>query len=78
MEIARAYLERARKHMKKWADGRRRDLKFEVGDLVLVKLVAEQVRFLRNRDRRLVRKYEGPLSVVAKVGNNAYRIELPS
>ncbi|KAK8646204.1 hypothetical protein V6N13_119998 [Hibiscus sabdariffa] len=61
IEIARAYLEKAAEHMKKWADCGRRDQQFEVGDLVMVKLMAEQLRFLRNRDRRLVRKYEDPV-----------------
>ncbi|KAK8658466.1 hypothetical protein V6N13_036672 [Hibiscus sabdariffa] len=52
IEIARAYLEKAAKRMKKWADRGRREQQFEVGDLVMVKLMAEQLRFLRNRDRR--------------------------
>ncbi|GMI94555.1 hypothetical protein HRI_003124800 [Hibiscus trionum] len=64
--------------MKKWADRGRRDQNFKVGDLVLVKLMAEQLRFLWNRDRRLVRKYEGPLPIVAKVGNSSYRIKPPT
>ncbi|GMI86957.1 hypothetical protein HRI_002365000 [Hibiscus trionum] len=64
--------------MKKWADHGRRDQRFKVGHLVFVKLMVEQLRFLRNRDRRLVRKFEGPLQIVAKVGNNSYKIKLPS
>ncbi|KAK8702736.1 hypothetical protein V6N13_021077 [Hibiscus sabdariffa] len=78
IEITRAYLEKAAKHMKKWADHGRRDQQFEVGDLVLVKLMAEQLKFLRNRDHRLVRKYEGPVPIVAKVGNNSYKIKPPT
>ncbi|KAK8663978.1 hypothetical protein V6N13_083783 [Hibiscus sabdariffa] len=78
IEIARAYLEKAAKRMKKWADRGRREQQFEVGDLVMVKLMAEQLRFLRNKDRRLVRKYEGPIPVVAKVGNNSYKIKPPT
>ena len=63
--------------MKKWADRNRRALNFNVGDKVLVKLVPEQLRFLRKQDRRLVRKYEGPVKILAKVGNASYKIELP-
>ena len=36
--IARAYLEKASKRMKKWADKKRRPREFQVGDLVLVKM----------------------------------------
>ncbi|XP_039015947.1 uncharacterized protein LOC120146474 [Hibiscus syriacus] len=78
MEIAKAYLKKAAKRMKKCADRNRRDLHFQVGDLVLVKLMPEQLRFLRQRDRRLVRKYEGPVSIVAKVGNASYKVDPPT
>ncbi|WCJ29455.1 hypothetical protein M5689_011090 [Euphorbia peplus] len=44
----------------------------------MVKLLPEQLRFLRNRDRRLVRKYEGPIAVLAKVGPVSYKLDLPS
>ncbi|GMI71025.1 hypothetical protein HRI_000771800 [Hibiscus trionum] len=64
--------------MKKWANRGQRDQQFKVGDLLLAKLMAEQLRFLRNRDRQLVRKYERPLQIVAKVGNNSYKIKPPS
>ncbi|XP_022760023.1 uncharacterized protein LOC111306411 [Durio zibethinus] len=33
--------------------------------------------FLRKRDRRLVRKYEGPVRVLSKVGNASYKIDPP-
>ena len=74
MEIARAYLEKASKRMKKWADKGRRDLEFKVGDLVLVKLMPEQFRSLKSKDNRFVRKYWGPVPVIAKVGKVAYKI----
>ncbi|KAE8689279.1 Ankyrin repeat family protein, putative isoform 2 [Hibiscus syriacus] len=32
----------------------------------------------RSRDRRLVRKYEGPVSIVAKVGNASYKVDPPT
>ncbi|OMP06734.1 hypothetical protein COLO4_07941 [Corchorus olitorius] len=77
-EIARAYLKKASKWMMRWADKDRRPQQFQVGDLVLVKLVPEQLRFLRKRDRRLVRKYEGRVKIIARVGNTFDKIEPPS
>ena len=76
-EIARAYLEKASKRMKKWADKGRRAQQFKVGDLVLVRLVPEQTRFLRKQDRRLVRKYEGPVKILDRVGQASYKIDPP-
>ncbi|KAJ7968029.1 Retrotransposon protein, putative, Ty3-gypsy subclass [Quillaja saponaria] len=77
IDIARAYLEKASKRMKKWADKGRRQLEFQVGDLVLVKLTKEQLKGLRRQDHKLIRKYEGPLPIVSKVGKVAYKIDLP-
>ncbi|KAA0053382.1 reverse transcriptase [Cucumis melo var. makuwa] len=64
--IARAYLEKASKRMKKWADKKRRPLEFRAGDQVLIKLRPEQVGFRGRKDQRLIRKYEGPVEVLKK------------
>ncbi|KAJ7961417.1 Retrotransposon protein, putative, Ty3-gypsy subclass [Quillaja saponaria] len=77
IDIARAYLEKASKRMKKWADKGRRQLEFQVGDLVLVKLTKEKLKGLRGQDHKLILKYEGPLPIVSKVGKVAYKIDLP-
>lgn len=77
-EIARAYLEKASNRMKKWADHNRRPVEFEVGDLVMVKILPEQLRFLRNRDKRLLRKYEGPIRIIKRIGKNAYKVDPPT
>ena len=77
VDVARAYLEKASRRMKKWADQGRRPLEFKVGDMVMVKITAEQFRSLRSQDGRLVRRYEGPLPVVAKVGRTSYKVEPP-
>ena len=74
-DLARACLHKAGKRTKKWADTKRRDVNFQVGDLVLAKLTG----ILRNPTvhKGLVRRYEGPFKVVKRVGTMAYRIELP-
>jgi len=77
-DIARAYLEKASKHMKKWADKKRRPLEFRAGDQVLIKLRPEQIRFRSRKDQRLVRKYEGPVEVLKKIGATSYRVALPA
>ena len=49
-EIARAYLERVLKRMKKWADQGRRLLEFQPGDKVLIKLRTNQLRYQGDKD----------------------------
>ncbi|KAK8716654.1 hypothetical protein V6N13_043959 [Hibiscus sabdariffa] len=75
-DLARACLHKAGKRTKKWADKKRRDMNFQVGDLVLAKLTG----ILRNPTvhKGLVRKYEGPFIVVKRVGTMAYRLKLSS
>ncbi|KAE8729294.1 40S ribosomal protein S14 [Hibiscus syriacus] len=55
-DLARACLRKAEKRTKKWDNRKRRDLNFEVGDLVLAKLA----NILRHADvhKELVRRYE--------------------
>ncbi|TYK01362.1 reverse transcriptase [Cucumis melo var. makuwa] len=77
-DIARAYLEKASKRLKKWVDKKRWPLEFRAGDQVLIKLRPEQVKFRGPKDQRLVRKYEGPVEVLKKVGNTSYRVVLPT
>ncbi|TYK15559.1 reverse transcriptase [Cucumis melo var. makuwa] len=49
-DIPRAYLEKASKRMKKWADKKRRPLEFRAGDQVLIKLQPEQISQKEDKD----------------------------
>ncbi|RVX07570.1 hypothetical protein CK203_025212 [Vitis vinifera] len=59
-DIARSYLDKAAKKMKKWADKKRRHTEYKVEDMVLVKLLPQQFKSLRPVHKGLVRRYEGP------------------
>lgn len=74
----RAYLEKASKHMKKWANKKRHPFEFRVGDQVLIKLRLEQIWFWSCKDQRLIRKYEGSVEVFKKIENALYRVVLPA
>jgi hypothetical protein len=76
-DVARSYLDKATKKMKKWADKKRRHVEYQVGDLVLVKLLPQQFKSLRKVHKGLVRRYEGPFPIIKKVGKVSYQVQLP-
>nr|GMC90413.1 Transposon Tf2-11 polyprotein [Ipomoea batatas] len=75
-DLACQYLEKARKRMKKWADEKRRPQEYIVGDLALIKFIPQQFKAFRGLHNMLVRKYEGPFPIVAKVRKVSYRLDL--
>ncbi|KAH9722467.1 Endonuclease [Citrus sinensis] len=76
-DITRAYLDKAARKMKKWADTRRRHVEYNEGDQVIIKLLPQQFKTLRKVHKGLVRRYEGPFRVVRRVGNVSYQLQLP-
>ncbi|KAK3009255.1 hypothetical protein RJ639_014121 [Escallonia herrerae] len=75
--VARSYLDKAGRKMKKWADKRRRPKEYNLGDMVMLKLLLQQFKSFKKVHKGLIRKYEGPFPMVAKVGKASYRLELP-
>lgn len=64
--------------MKQLADRHRSERGFEIGDLVYVKLQAyRQVSVSFKPNAKLSPKYFGPYKVLDKVGEVAYKLELP-
>ncbi|KAK3010650.1 hypothetical protein RJ639_011815 [Escallonia herrerae] len=77
IDLAHPYLEKAARRIKKHADKNRRSQEFNVGDRVMVKLLPQDRKFLRGRDSHLLQKYEGPLTIVKKIGKMAYKVDPP-
>lgn len=78
MDLARAQLEKAQRRMKKWADAKRRKQEYSIGDKVLIKILPHQFKAFRGVHKGLIRKYEGPFSIIARVGKVSYRLNLPN
>ena len=78
-EKAKDSLAKATRRMKKYADQGRRPLEFRVGDRVRLKLTPQVWKKLHRKDvhKGLISRYDGPFEVIQKVGNVAYRLNLP-
>ncbi|KAJ9561559.1 hypothetical protein OSB04_006719 [Centaurea solstitialis] len=77
IEMIRERLRTAQSRQKSYADRRRSDLEFQVGDKVLLK-VSPWKGVIRFRKRgKLGPRFIGPFKVIARVGKVAYRLELP-
>ena len=78
VQLIRQRMRAAQDRQKSYADTRRRDLQFEVGDMVFLK-VAPWRGVIRFRQRgKLAPRYIGPYRVLERVGPVAYRLELPA
>nr|GEW68205.1 putative reverse transcriptase domain-containing protein [Tanacetum cinerariifolium] len=70
-------IQAAQDRQKSYADRKRKPMEFEVGDRVMLKVSPWKgvVRFIKCG--KLNPRYIGPFKVLAKVGDVAYRLELP-
>ncbi|KAJ9517266.1 hypothetical protein QJQ45_009121 [Haematococcus lacustris] len=66
----------AQDRQQRYANKRRRDVTFSVGDSVL--LSTKNLRNAPGRARKFLPRYVGPFKVTGKLGEAAYRLELPS
>ncbi|KAI9156272.1 hypothetical protein LWI28_003427 [Acer negundo] len=72
-------LEKAQGRMKKYYDQGRRDVSFELGDFVYLKLQLYRHKSLNKKfDVKLSQRYYGPFKVLERIGEVAYKLELPS
>lgn len=75
----RLNLSRAQERMKNYVDQHRREVTFEVGDYVYLKLQPyRQTTVAFRSSLKLSPRYFGPYEVINKVGPVAYRLALPS
>jgi hypothetical protein len=77
VKLIRERLKIAQDRQKSYADKRRRDLEFEVGDRVFIRVSPWKgvVRF--KGKKKLAPRYIGPYEVTGRVGATAYRLALP-
>jgi hypothetical protein len=74
----KSQLLKAQQVMKSQADKKRRDWKFEIGDLVMVKLQpCRQHSAALRKNYKLSMRYFRPFSILERIGAVAYKLELP-
>jgi hypothetical protein len=66
----------AKQRQKTFADHRRREVEYEVGDKVLLDTKFLSICFTGSS--KLLPRFVGPFAILAKIGSVAYRLELPS
>jgi hypothetical protein len=67
----------AQSRQKSYADNRRRDLEFQVGDHVYLKVSPLHGTFRFHVKGKLAPRYIGPYRIYKRIGKLAYKLELP-
>ena len=74
-KLARENLEKSVRLQAKYYDKRHRDVKYRVGDLVL--LSTRNLR-MKGTPAKLQKRFVGPFQVIETIGQQAYRLSLPN
>ncbi|TYK05420.1 Ty3/gypsy retrotransposon protein [Cucumis melo var. makuwa] len=74
----REHLRLAQEQMKLYADRKRRDVEFSVGEYVLLRIRPyRQITVRSRRNEKLAPRFFGPYKIIEKIGPVAYRLQLP-
>ncbi|KAL0319955.1 UNVERIFIED_CONTAM: hypothetical protein Sradi_5257000 [Sesamum radiatum] len=78
LQLLKENLQQAQQRMKSYADKKRTEREFEVGDEVFLKLQPyKQTSIALRKQLKLSAKYFGPYKFLERIGKVAYRLELP-
>jgi hypothetical protein len=75
--MVRESLKVAQTRQKSYADKRRRDHSFEVGDFVYLKVSPMRGTHMFKVKGKLALRYVGPFKIIDRKGEVAYKLELP-
>ncbi|KAK6145549.1 hypothetical protein DH2020_022369 [Rehmannia glutinosa] len=78
VKLIKERIRTAQSRQKSYADKRRKDLEFEVGDEVFLRLSPRKGLINLKKGDKLSPKYVGPYKILQRIGKLAYRLELPA
>jgi hypothetical protein len=77
VQMVHESLKVAQTRQKSYADKRRRDISFEIGNFVHLKVSPMRVTSIFNVKGKLAPRYIGPFKIIDHKGEVAYQLELP-
>ena len=77
LQIARNSIRSAQDRARVYADKGRRKITFDEGDMVFLKVPAKSETLKTGKCEKLSPRYCGPFKILKKIGDVAYRLELP-
>ncbi|KAK6158924.1 hypothetical protein DH2020_006238 [Rehmannia glutinosa] len=77
-DLVQEAMEKLVSRQKSYADKRRKDLEFEVGDEVFLRLSPQKGLINPKKGGKLSPRYVGPYKILQRIGKLAYRLELPA
>ncbi|KAI3669436.1 hypothetical protein L6452_40671 [Arctium lappa] len=77
VKCIRERMKAAQDHQKSYADKKRRPMKFQVGDRVMLKVLPWKGIIRFGKRGKLSPRFLGPFKVLKRVGLQAYQLELP-
>ena len=78
VKVIREQLKTAHSRQKSYSNVRRRDLEFEVGDWVFLKVSPMKGVMQFRKKGKLSPRYIGPYQILGKIGGVVYELELPA
>ncbi|KAK6162430.1 hypothetical protein DH2020_002271 [Rehmannia glutinosa] len=78
VKLIKERIRTAQSRQKSYADKRRKDLEFEVGDEVFLRLSPRKGLINPKKGGKLSPRYVGPYKILQRIGKLAYRLELPT
>ena len=77
VKVIRERIKQAQDRQKSYADNRRRDLEFEVGDYVFLRVSPWKGVMRFGKKGKLSPRYIGPYEIIKRIGSTAYQLVLP-
>ncbi|KAK6120997.1 hypothetical protein DH2020_045267 [Rehmannia glutinosa] len=78
VKLIKERIRTAQSRQKSYTNKRRKDLEFEVGDEVFLRLSPRKGLINPKKGGKLSPRYIGPYKIVQRIGKLAYRLELPA